>query len=237
MKKTTLLLFVCWLLAGRSYAQNAPPPDSVRLYLDNVFAHLNPAQVPTPYLEEYGFRFAPLRPRFFSFIHFTPHLPMKKGNRISETLSLADGKKIVDALHQVEALLPFLITLQPEESRSLRNIGFDGVPFADADLDATRASIDFTRRGFDLAEFEKDVALLDNLRGIQAVLAPLAQKVQDTYRLVGADVMVTADDVYEDLRKDNGETAAVQPALKIMKKRYAHRMGTAKTKSAPTPKD
>ncbi|GAB3861244.1 hypothetical protein GCM10028822_40420 [Hymenobacter terrigena] len=62
MKKTTLLLFVCWFLAlGRVAAQSGPPRDSVRLYLDNMFANLDPAQVPTPYLEEYGFRFAPLR--------------------------------------------------------------------------------------------------------------------------------------------------------------------------------
>ncbi|UOQ99478.1 hypothetical protein MUN81_08300 [Hymenobacter sp. 5317J-9] len=126
---------------------------------------------------------------------------MKQGNRISETLSTADAKKIVDLLRQVQDLMPFLITLQPEESRGLRNIGFDGVPFAQAALDAVRADPGFTRRSFDLAEFEKDVALMDGLRGIQAVLGPLAQKVSDTYRLAGADVMVTADDVYEDLRQ------------------------------------
>jgi hypothetical protein len=158
---------------------------------------------------------------------------MKQGNRISETLSAADAKKIVDALHQIEALLPFLITLQPEESKGLRNIGFDGIPFAQAGLDAVRASVDFTRRNFDLAEFEKDVALMDALRGIRAVLGPLAQKVEDTYRLAGANVMVTADDIYEDLRKDNGETAAVQAPLQIMKKRYAQRLGAAKAKPAP----
>ena len=153
---------------------------------------------------------------------------MKQGNRISAALAAADAKKIVDFLRQAEALMPFLITLQPEESRSLRNIGFDGVPFAQAALDAVQADISFTRRDFDLPEFEKDVALMDDLRGIRAVLGPLAQKVEDTFRLAGADVMVTADDVYEDLRKDNGETAAVQAPLQIMKKRYAHRLGEAK---------
>ncbi len=158
---------------------------------------------------------------------------MKQGNRISATLSAADAKKVTDLLRQAEALLPFLITLQPEESRGLRNIGFDGIPFAQAALDATRASLDFTRRSFDLPEFEKDVALMDALRGVQAVLGPLAQKVQDTFRLVGADVMVTADDVYADLSKDNGETAAVQPALQLMKKRYTHRLGDTKAKPKP----
>ena len=158
---------------------------------------------------------------------------MKQGNRISETLSAADAQKAVDLLRQVEKLLPFLITLTPDESRGLRNIGFDGVPFAQAALDAVRANVDFTRRAFDLEEFEKDVALMNALRGIQAVLGPLAQKVQDTYRLAGADVMVTADDVYEDLRKDNGETAAVQTALQTMKKRYANRLGVAAKAKQP----
>ncbi|MCI1190177.1 hypothetical protein MON38_22350 [Hymenobacter sp. DH14] len=101
---------------------------------------------------------------------------MKQGNRISETLSAADAKKVTDLLRQAEALLPFLITLQPEESRSLRNIGFDGVPFAKAALEATRANLDFTRRSFDLAEFEKDVDLMDALRGCRPCSAPWPKK-------------------------------------------------------------
>lgn len=161
---------------------------------------------------------------------------MKQGNRISAALPATDTQKIIDFLHQAEALMPFLITLQPDESKGLRNIGFDGIPFAQAALDAVRADIDFTRRTFDLPEFEKDVALMAALRGIRAVLGPLAQKVEDTFRLTGADVMVTADDVYEDLRKDNGETAAVQVPLQIMRKRYAQRLGATKGKPAPLPK-
>ncbi len=62
MKKTTLLWLCCSLLAwGRVAAQSAPPSDSVRQYLDQMFAPVDKTQVPTPYLEEYGFRFAPLR--------------------------------------------------------------------------------------------------------------------------------------------------------------------------------
>lgn len=153
---------------------------------------------------------------------------MKQGNRISAALSIADAQKIVDFLRQAEALMPFLLTLQPEESRGLRNISFDGIPFAQAALDAVRADVKFTRRDFDLPEFERDVALMDALRGVRAVLGPLAQKVEDTFRLTGADVMVAADDVCEDLRRDNGETSAVQAPLRIMKQRYPHRLSAAK---------
>lgn len=148
---------------------------------------------------------------------------MKNGNRISAALPSAAVDRILAAIALIEAELPFLITLSPEESRGLRNLGFDGVAYAQAGLDAVQASVDFTRRGFDLAEYEKDLALLAQLRRVRARLAPLTQKLEDTYRLTGADVMVTADDIYEDLRKDNGETEAVQVPRQQMRKRYGFR--------------
>lgn len=157
---------------------------------------------------------------------------MKQGNRISATLPAADKKAVLAALRTIEQQLAFLITLAPEESRGLRNLGLDGIPYAQAGLDAVRASVDFTRRSFDLPEFERDVQLLDDLREIRAVLRPLAQKLEDTYRLVGSDVMVTADDIYEDLRRDNGETSAVQAALGQMRKRYQYRTTAAERSPA-----
>ena len=158
---------------------------------------------------------------------------MKQGNRISAVLPAAEQAQIISQLKSIEDKLDFLITLQPEDSKALRHIGVDGVPYALAGLDAVHASIDFTRRSFDLPEYERDVTLMNQLREIRAVLLPLAQKVEDTYRLVGADVMVTADDIYEDLRKDNSENTAVQAPLAQMRKRYTYRLG--KAGKAPKP--
>ena len=158
---------------------------------------------------------------------------MKKGNRISAVLSDPNLKKILEHLSEVEKLLPFLLTLTPDEAKRLRNLGVDGVPYAQAGLDAVRANLDFTRRSFELAEYEQDVVLLEQLRQVRAVVGPLAQKLENTYRLTGADVMVTADDIYEDIRKDNGETAAVQTAYQQMRRRYQHRTAAAPAKPTP----
>jgi len=157
---------------------------------------------------------------------------MKQGNRISATITPADKTSFITSLKELTGRLDFLVTLQPEDSKSLRKIGVDGVPYALAGRDAVRASLDFTRRSFNLAEFEKDVTLFQDLGEILAVLRPLVQKLEDTYRLVGADVMVTADDIYEDLRKDGGETAAVRAPLELMRKRYQYRNSKA---AAPKP--
>lgn len=157
---------------------------------------------------------------------------MKNGNRISAELKAVDKQQIIQQLKDTVQRLDFLVTLAAEESRTLRNIGIDGVPYALAGLDAVRADLSFTRRSFDLAEYERDVQLMNDLREIRAVLAPLHQKLEDTYRLVGSDVMVTADDIYEDLGKDKGETAAVQAPYQQMRKRYLYRQDTAK---APKP--
>ncbi|RTQ48494.1 hypothetical protein EJV47_16110 [Hymenobacter gummosus] len=153
---------------------------------------------------------------------------MKNGNRISAALTAPDKQQVIQHLKDAAATLDFLVTLSSEDSRSLRNIGVDGVPYALAGLDAVRADLSFTRRSFVLAEYERDVQLMEDLREIRAVLAPLYQKLEDTFRLVGADVMVTADDIYEDLGKDKGETAAVQAPYQQMRKRYQYRQGAAK---------
>jgi len=157
---------------------------------------------------------------------------MKDGNRISEEFSDEDLQAVLAAIALIEKKMPWLLTLTPEESRGLRNLGFDGLPFAQAALDAARADINFTRRGFDLAEFEKDVALYDQLSRVRTRLVNLTQKVVQTHQVTGSDMMVAADDIYEDMNKDNGETAAVQGSRQIMKKRYAQRKSAS---AAPKP--
>lgn len=69
MKKFYLLLALLWFAsASQGFAQRAsliaPDPasaDSMRQYLNTMFANVNKALVPAPYLEEYGYRFLPLR--------------------------------------------------------------------------------------------------------------------------------------------------------------------------------
>ena len=148
---------------------------------------------------------------------------MQNGNRISAVLSDAAVTQIIQKIEEIEALMPFLLTISPDESRKLRNLGFDGVAFAQAGRDAVRADASFTRRSFDAAEFEQDLTLLDQLGRVRARLAPLSQKVAQTHQVTGADVMVAADDIYEDLSRDKGETAAIRAPYQQMRRRYTYR--------------
>ena len=160
---------------------------------------------------------------------------MKSGNRISAVLSEDAVEKIIQKIEEIEALMPFLLTISADESRKLRNLGFDGVAFAQAGRDAVRASADFTRRSFDVDEFEKDLTLLEQLGRVRARLAPLSQQVAQTHQVTGADVMVAADDIYEDMGRDQGETAAIQAPYQQMRRRYTYRKTSADTDRRPQP--
>ncbi|MBC6700474.1 hypothetical protein [Hymenobacter sp. BT190] len=56
----TLLLLA--LLSPAITQATTPPGDSLRVALDHVFAPLDLSQVPTPYLQDYGYKFVSLTP-------------------------------------------------------------------------------------------------------------------------------------------------------------------------------
>jgi|GEM_PF-4113565 len=73
---------------------------------------------------------------------------MKQGNRISATITPADKTSFITSLKELTGRLDFLVTLQPEDSKSLRKIGVDGVPYALAGRDAVRAPLELMRKRY-----------------------------------------------------------------------------------------
>ena len=61
MKHFYFLLALLWLASIGHSAAQTQPTDSARQYLSTMFAPLDKSQLPTPYLEDYGYRFMPLR--------------------------------------------------------------------------------------------------------------------------------------------------------------------------------
>ncbi|AMR28849.1 hypothetical protein A0257_18265 [Hymenobacter psoromatis] len=61
MKHFYFLLTLLWLASTTHGVAQTQPTDSARQYLSNLFAPLDKSQLPTPYLEDYGYRFMPLR--------------------------------------------------------------------------------------------------------------------------------------------------------------------------------
>lgn len=143
-------------------------------------------------------------------------------NRIDASLSAADRTAILAALDTVRQKLPFLVDLSPDERRGLPRFGDKSVAFVRRAAEVARQDDSFLPRRFDLPAFEKDVALYDALDAVALALTRLAEHVDDTRALVGAEAYSAALDVYRSLKAD-GRGGALDEVADELGKRFARR--------------
>ncbi len=84
-------------------------------------------------------------------------------NRISASLPADQLKTVLDLIRQLEAALPFLMALSPDERKSLPRMGDASRPFVDKSLKIAQAHGNFLPRSFDTGEFAADVQLYNAL--------------------------------------------------------------------------
>jgi len=118
-------------------------------------------------------------------------------NRVSANLSQADQQAVLAAIQTIREKLPFLIDLTPEERRNLPKLGDKSQAFVAQAMTIATQNTDILPRGFDVAEFQKDVALLTALQPFMAALTQLQELVEDTYLEVGSEAYAAALAVYQ----------------------------------------
>ncbi len=145
-------------------------------------------------------------------------------NRISAELSDADKAKILKALDGLEALLPFLVKLPQTERMDLLRVGDKSHEFIRKAAEAVKAHPGALPRSFNIAEFQKDTALLDALYSIVMKLRELTGAVEDTFMLTGSEAYAGALVVYRSLR-DNDLDGSMEGALDDMASRFSRKNG------------
>ncbi len=147
-------------------------------------------------------------------------------DRIHATLSAQDRTDALAALDVVRAKLPFLVDLSPEERRNLPRFGDKSLAFVHRAAEVARQDDSYLPRRFDLDAFAQDVALYDALDGLYIAVTRLAEHLEDTRALVGAEAYSAALDVYRAL-KANGHGGALDDVADELGKRFARRPSTA----------
>jgi len=121
-------------------------------------------------------------------------------NLVSLTLTPGQVAAALAALDQVEASLPGLISLQPEDRKGLVFMG----PRSEAFCRQTVRVLDQNRQivppSLDLAGAQADLVAIDQLRPVLERLQRLLSRVDDTVSALGSDVMVTALEGYGQLK-------------------------------------
>jgi len=117
-------------------------------------------------------------------------------NLVSATLSPQDRDEILAAIATIKTKLPFLLTLTPEESKSLPRLGDKSRAFTAKALEIALQQSDFLPRALDIEEFKQDLALFEALYPITVALTQLAELVNDTTAVAGSEAYGAARIVY-----------------------------------------
>jgi hypothetical protein len=145
-------------------------------------------------------------------------------NKIDATLSTVDRDKVLQAVDQINALLPFLINLTPEERRELPRMGDKSRAFVQASLALAEQDDSFLPRSFDVAEMRQDEDLYNAMTSISTVLTILFEKLGDTMLLTGSDLYVASLEVYDAAKRKGGsDTGGLDQLIGALGQRFARR--------------
>jgi hypothetical protein len=149
-------------------------------------------------------------------------------NLVSATLSPQDRDEILAAIATIKTKLPFLLTLTPEESKSLPRLGDKSRALTAKALEIALQQSDFLPRALDIEEFQQDLALFEALYPITVALTQLAELVNDTTAVAGSEAYGAARIVYN-YAKNSGLSEGLEPLIDDLGKRFKQ------SKQAKTP--
>jgi hypothetical protein len=149
-------------------------------------------------------------------------------NLISMSFSADDLATIDAAVAALEEKLVRLIELSVDERRQLNKMGDKSEAACRQTLIVLAQNPQILPPSFDLAEAQRDLATLDQLRPFAVRIRQLADRIDDTEMALGSDILSSALEGYA-LAKAAGKGAALDAMRESMAQRYGHRRKTSKT--------
>ena len=146
---------------------------------------------------------------------------MARTTKISAVITEAEKNDVLTKINDAKALMPFLISLNTEERRTLKGIGNKNLAYVQKCLEGALAFPNELKKNFDVTEFQKDVTLFNNLLGIQLACLALFESVDDTMKAAGIDAMASSSEVYDSLKSSAKSNANVKSIVAEIGERFA----------------
>lgn len=134
------------------------------------------------------------------------------------------------AIVELEAALAGLVSLTPEQRRSLPKMGDRSEAFCRAALNVAMQHPGVMARDFEMEAFQRDMQALDLLRPRFLRIAHLYQRASDTETALGSDLMSSSLEVYG-VMKVSGKGKSLDDARRNLGSRFRTR--TASDDAAP----
>lgn len=144
-------------------------------------------------------------------------------NRISAALTETDKTAVLEAIGQAKEKMPFLINLTGQERQRSRKMGSKSVEYVNLSLQGSQTFRSLIPPSVDIAEFSRDVVLVNQLLAIRMEVEALLEGIDDTMLAAGSDAMKFADLVYSYLKTGSKNNAGVKGVTADIAKRYVRR--------------
>jgi len=145
---------------------------------------------------------------------------MARTNKISADFTTAAKTAALTKLNEAKTQMPFLLSLPEVERKNYGNMGPKSVAYANQCLEGAIAFPNELKANFNLAEYQKDVTLINNLLGVRVAVASLLELVDDTMSATGIDIMGASSEVYGSLKASSKNNASVKAMVALISERF-----------------
>lgn len=145
---------------------------------------------------------------------------MARTNKISADFTAVAKTAALAKINEAKAQMPFLISLPEKERKNYTNMGPKSVAYAQQCLEGAIAFPKELKANFNLAEYQKDVTLVNNLLGVRVIVAGLLEQIDDTMAAGGIDIMGASSEVYASLKSSAKTDASVKEMVALIGARF-----------------
>ncbi len=144
---------------------------------------------------------------------------MTKG-LVSATLTPEALREIDQAIRTIRRLLPFLVTVGPEQRMRILKLGPKTVHFVNSVRQLADKNPELVPAAFDLAEFVRDVEIVNAIDSFLPQIEQLAEALNDTRTMAGSEALTTALRLYEVFKAARQTVPGLDGALADLGARY-----------------
>jgi hypothetical protein len=152
-------------------------------------------------------------------------------NKVSAEMTTAQFEDLMNKIGEINACLPFLVSVAPEVKKFLPKFGPKSLGFVEKAAELGAKMPEVLPKFFDHEEMRKDLELYKKLMSLSQAMDMLNEKLKDTLSEVGAEAYSAALLVYQAGRIHGKDVGSLNDVLDDLGRRFAYR--GKKTPDAP----